>query len=89
MKTKTAIILAAGYGKRLLPLTKKIPKPLIKINNITLLDNSINFLNSLDCIEIIINTHYKHKEIEKLLTPVLQLGNSVEGSADILGTCYM
>ena len=46
MKIKNAIILCAGYGKRMLPLTKKIPKPLIKINNITLLENCINFLSS-------------------------------------------
>ena len=47
MKIKKAIILGAGFGKRMRPITKKIPKPLIKIRGITLLENSINFLNSL------------------------------------------
>ena len=46
MKIKKAIILGAGFGKRMQPITKKIPKPLVKINNITLLENSINFLNN-------------------------------------------
>ena len=44
MKFKRAIILSAGFGKRLRPLTDKIPKPLLKINNITLLENTLRFL---------------------------------------------
>ena len=54
----SAMILAAGFGKRMLPLTKNLPKPLIKINQTTLLDHSINFLKKLGCNQIIINTHY-------------------------------
>ena len=46
MKIKTALILCAGYGKRLNPLTLTTPKPLLKINQITLLENCIN-LNSI------------------------------------------
>ena len=61
----SAMILAAGFGKRMMPLTKDLPKPLIKINGITLLDNSINFLKKLGCSEIIINTHYHHKKINE------------------------
>ena len=61
----SGMILAAGFGKRMLPLTKNIPKPLININEITLLDNAINFLKQLNCKEIIINTHYKHLKILK------------------------
>ena len=38
MKIKKAIILGAGYGKRMHPITKKVPKPLIKIKNTTLLE---------------------------------------------------
>ena len=47
MNIDTALILCAGYGKRLNPITLKIPKPLIEIKNITLLENSINFLEKL------------------------------------------
>ena len=53
----TGMILAAGYGKRMLPLTTNNPKPLVSINGITLLENSINFLKKLGCTKIIINTH--------------------------------
>tara|TARA_B100000287_G_C20459922_1_gene712974 strand:+ start:187 stop:885 length:699 start_codon:yes stop_codon:yes gene_type:complete len=63
MKVKKAIILGAGFGKRMRPITKKIPKPLVKIHGVTLLENSIKFLNSLDVKHIVVNSHHLHKEI--------------------------
>ena len=42
MKIKTALILCAGFGKRLNPLTLKYPNHLLKLNNITMLENCIN-----------------------------------------------
>ena len=44
MKVKKAIILSAGFGKRLHPITLNKPKPLLKINNKTLLENAIHVL---------------------------------------------
>ena len=67
MKIKRAIILGAGYGKRLRPFTLKIPKPLIKINGVTLLENSIKLLSSLDVKHIIVNAHHLHKQITKFV----------------------
>jgi MurNAc alpha-1-phosphate uridylyltransferase len=67
MKIKRAIILGAGYGKRLRPITMKIPKPLIKINGVTLLENSIKLLSSLGVKHIIVNAHHLHKEIVKFV----------------------
>ena len=63
MKIKKAIILGAGFGKRMSPITKKIPKPLIKINGVTLLENSIKFLTSLGIKHIVVNAHHLHKQI--------------------------
>ena len=63
MKVKKAIILGAGFGKRMRPITKKIPKPLVKINGVTLLENSIKFLNSIGVKHIVVNAHHLHKEI--------------------------
>ena len=67
MKINTALILCAGYGKRLNPITLKIPKPLIEINEITLLENSINFLEKLEIENIKINTYYLHNQIEDFI----------------------
>ena len=67
MKINTALILCAGYGKRLNPITLKIPKPLIEINKITLLENSINFLEKLKIKNIKINTYYLHNQIQVIL----------------------
>ena len=56
LKSFSTMILAAGYGRRMLSLTKDIPKPLVKVNNISLLKNVIDFLFKIGCIKIIINT---------------------------------
>ena len=39
-----AMILAAGYGKRLMPLTKDTPKPLLKVGNQSFIKRNINYL---------------------------------------------
>ena len=67
MKIKRAIILGAGYGTRLRPITLKIPKPLIKINGVTLLENSIKLLSSLGVKHIIVNAHHLHRQIIKFV----------------------
>ena len=67
MKINTALILCAGYGKRLSPITLKIPKPLIEINEITLLENTINFLEKLEIKNIKINTFYLHDQIQNFI----------------------
>jgi len=67
MKINTALILCAGYGKRLSPLTLKKPKPLLKINEITLLENCINLIEFLGIKKVVINTFYLNKEIENFI----------------------
>ena len=60
---KKAMILAAGFGKRLNPLTLSCPKPLLKIGNETLLSNTIKFLEKLKIEDVIINVHYLGDQI--------------------------
>jgi N-acetyl-alpha-D-muramate 1-phosphate uridylyltransferase len=67
MKIKTALILCAGYGKRLNPETLKTPKSLLKINEITLLENCINLIHSLGISKILINTFYLSEKIEEFI----------------------
>ena len=63
MKIETALILCAGYGKRLNPLTLKTPKPLLKFRNLTMLGHTINFIENLGLSKIKINTFYLEKQI--------------------------
>ena len=58
-----AMILSAGYGKRLHPLTLKQPKPLLKIGNETLLSNTLKFLEQFGIQQVVINVHYLEKQI--------------------------
>ena len=67
MKIKTALILCAGYGKRLNPLTLTTPKPLLKINQITLLENCINLIVSLGIKKILVNTFYLEEKIKNFI----------------------
>ena len=65
MDINTALVLCAGYGKRLNPITLNKPKPLIEINQITLLENTINLINSLGIKKILINTFYLSDQIKE------------------------
>ena len=64
MKINTAFIMCAGYGKRLNPLTLKIPKPLLEINDLTLLENTINLIKDLNIKKIKLNTFYLKEKIQ-------------------------
>tara|TARA_B100000965_G_scaffold174638_1_gene145756 strand:+ start:553 stop:1263 length:711 start_codon:yes stop_codon:yes gene_type:complete len=67
MKINTAFIMCAGYGKRLNPFTLKIPKPLLEINNLTLLENTINLIKNLDIKKIKLNTFYLKEKIRHFI----------------------
>ena len=53
-----AFILAAGYGKRLLPLTKTSPKPLLKVGETSLIERNIKHILNSGISEIVINVSY-------------------------------
>lgn len=57
------MILAAGFGKRIHPLTLKCPKPLLKIGAETLLSNTLKFLEAAKIDKVVINVHYLPEQI--------------------------
>ena len=63
MKIDTALILCAGFGKRLNPITLDTPKPLLKFNNTTFLETCIKTIIKLEFKKILINTFYLRKKI--------------------------
>ena len=67
MRINTALILCAGFGKRLNPLTLDTPKPLIKLNNITMLETCINLIESLGIQQIALNTFYLKDQINNFI----------------------
>ena len=74
------MILAAGLGTRLLPYTKKTPKPLFPVSGRPILEIIINLLQDAGCHEVIVNTHHLHHKIEDFLKNLR--------SAIPITTCY-
>ena len=67
MRINTALILCAGFGKRLNPLTLDTPKPLIKLKNISVLETCINLIESLGIQQITLNTFYLKEQISNFI----------------------
>ena len=67
MRIKTAIILCAGFGKRLHPLTLNKPKPLLDLFNKTLLEHTLNLIKKLNIKKVKLNTFYLGEKIENFI----------------------
>ena len=67
MKINTAIILCGGFGKRLKPKTLNTPKPLIKLKNITKLENCINTIIDLKIKKVLINIFHLGEQISNFI----------------------
>ena len=67
MKIKHGMILTAGLGRRMQPLTNKKPKPLLEIGGSTLLERAINLLINHGVEEITVNIHHLANQIEKFI----------------------
>ena len=67
MKIKYGMILAAGFGKRMRPITLKTPKPLIQIGDKNLLERAIDLLINHGVSEIVINVHHLADQIKNFI----------------------
>ena len=67
MKINTVLILCAGLGKRLNPLTLKTPKPLLELNNVKILETCIDLVKKLGAKKILINTFHLRNQISDFI----------------------
>jgi|OM-RGC.v1.030109099 Nucleoside-diphosphate-sugar pyrophosphorylase involved in lipopolysaccharide biosynthesis/translation initiation factor 2B, gamma/epsilon subunits (eIF-2Bgamma/eIF-2Bepsilon) len=67
-----AILLAAGLGTRLQPLTDSMPKCLVKVKNKPLIQNWVEKLSDAGVNEFIVNTHYLHEQVEAFVKEELK-----------------
>ena len=62
-----AILLSAGFGTRLRPLTDKTPKCLIKVKGLPILEHWLMKLELIKVTKVIVNTHYKREKVSEYL----------------------
>lgn len=77
-----AMILAAGYGKRMLPLTENCPKPLLTVGGRALIEHHLLHLAAAGFHEIVINTAYLGSVIETQLGDGQRYGVAIEYSRE-------
>lgn len=99
IKPDTAMVFAAGLGKRMQPLTLTKPKPLIEVKGRTMLDRALDHLVKAGVKKAIVNTHYlaeqvrihlkKRSDIEIILlfeSTLLETGGGLKNALPHLGT---
>ena len=59
----TAMVLAAGFGKRLYPITQTIPKPLVSVGGRTMLDRTLDCISACGIKKAVVNVHYLGDQI--------------------------
>ncbi len=83
-KITTAFVLAAGYGKRLKPLTDILPKPLLPVRGSSPLLMVFDKLQRAGIDRIIVNTHHLAEKFDEALAPYAEGGETVYKGAEIL-----
>lgn len=101
-KVRKAIIVAAGFGSRLAPVTLDTPKPLVKVNGVRIIDTLIDALLAQDITSIYIIRGYKKDKFDELLEkyPTIKfidneefnLANNISSlvkAVDLIDRCYI
>lgn len=79
-KETTVMLLAAGEGSRMLPLTKTTPKPLLKVGELSLLEHHLDKLSKLGFDNIVINTAHLGSQIQKKIGDGRQFNLTIQYS---------
>lgn len=90
-RVKRAIIIAAGIGKRMQPITLSTPKPLVKVNGIRMIDTIIQGLHKNDIFDIYIVVGYlkeKFKVLEKEYDRITLIENPLYDSCNNISSLY-
>ncbi|HVJ52408.1 MAG TPA: nucleotidyltransferase family protein [Aliidongia sp.] len=98
IRPRTAIVLAAGRGERLRPITDTLPKPLVRIGGRTLLDHALDRLEAAGVERVVVNVHYLGERITEHLagrrspeivisaeTESLETGGGIRNALPLLG----
>jgi N-acetyl-alpha-D-muramate 1-phosphate uridylyltransferase len=80
------MVLAAGLGKRLRPITDTTPKPLVRIRGRALLDHAIDRLQAAGVAKIVVNTHYKASQVAAHLAPRVEPSITISHEEALLET---
>ena len=81
----TAMIMAAGKGTRMMPLTADRPKPLIEVGGVALLDHVLDHLRDAGIGKIVVNVHYRAEQVEQhLAESAVDLGVRISDERDLL-----
>ena len=101
-RVRKAIILAAGFGQRLAPVTLDTPKPLVKVNGVRILDTLLDALYAKGITNIIIVRGYKKEQFDQLLekyptlrfidNPEFNLANNISSAVhaiEQIDRCYI
>lgn len=94
----TAMVLAAGFGMRMRPLTLELPKPLLAVGGRTMLDQALDRLKDAGLSRAVVNTHYlgdkiaqhlqKRTDIKTILSPedeILETGGGIKKALKAFG----
>ena len=101
-RVRKAIILAAGFGQRLAPVTLDTPKPLVKVNGVRIIDTLLDALYAKGITNITIVRGYKKEQFNQLLekyptiqfidNPEFNLANNISSlicAVDLIDRCYI
>ena len=84
--SKKAFVLAAGKGTRMLHLSDECPKPMLKVDNITMLDHALDALQKAGVEEVVVNTFHLAEVIEDHLANRQDLKITISREEELLET---